>query len=180
MSNTCAFDTLAQIILTGLYTWEDSGEGVSRLAVENRFFSFISSIVTSEEVSGTTYLERLAILQPLRPYRGALEIINGDNGPSHANFDATVNLPGLVPYILQGTAPSIMLQVDACPRGHLAKPHPVKTITFTAQKLLEDPVSMINIVPDTVLGLTSDSAIIDCDIAHCPVQRRRSYLETGG
>lgn len=179
VSNTCAFDTLAQIVVTGIYAWRDSGDAVSRFAMENRFFKFIADVIQAEEVSGNAYLQRFSILQPLRPYRGSLKIIENGNGLSHAQFDAQVNLVGLTPYILNVTAPSIMFHLNPCDDGHVDQLMPIKVLSFNIKRLMVHPGSMDNLLGDSVRDFTAASAMVGCPARDCRMQRQRTYLETG-
>lgn len=176
--NTCAFDTVAQIILTSMYTWADSVQAVEELAHFNMFFKFINNIYTRNGVSGTEYLERLAVLQKLRPYRNALQVMKTNNTPTHARFDAETNLAGLMPFLLEENAPSIMLQMDECDKGHAVHPVPLKVLTYSAS-ILTNRGLMSNVVVDAVESYTAESAKTHCQVRGCKSLRRRSFVGTG-
>lgn len=179
VKNTCAFDSIAQIILTRMFNDVNTVAIVQELCSRNSFFNFIANIYDNQNVTAGDYMERLSILQPLPPFKNRLTVSKGNSGKNYATFDALSNLGGMVPYLLGDTAPSLMFIVEACNNGHAAYPEPAKTLLFSTETLMRAPVVMNLVVTDTIKSFTSEFAMCDCNVEDCDKLRKRNLIYSG-
>lgn len=177
--NTCGFDSAAQIILTRMFSDEETVTIVKELSGRNLFFNFICNIYASQNVTAENYMERLSIMQRLPSYKNCLVIKKDDKDKDYGLFEALTNIGGIVAELLGDTAPSIMFTVEACNNSHAAYSQPARTLNFSTQLLIRAPILMRNVLNNTIESFTSEFSMCDCNVRGCDKLRKRNFVYSG-